>query len=102
MVIFNKYPQGLVYFDTVAREEYQYLLPKWQLPLYHLTTRVQDFLLRHGISWHNWFADECCRDFSCCINGCSDDEKAILKSIAEFALPVIPINYEQEAGDESI
>lgn len=35
---------------------------------YHETMRFQEKLCEHGIAWHNPFADECTRDFGCCVS----------------------------------
>lgn len=42
---------------------------KWRFAnpsLYQKTLEFQSMLAKHGIAWHNPFANECTADFCCC------------------------------------
>lgn len=72
-------------------EERKLTNPKWEIWLDRFSIKVQKWFLNKGISIHNPIRNECCIDFSCCIDDVSDEHKPLLKAIADAAKKDNPI-----------
>lgn len=57
--------------------------------------KLQDFLYKRKIYWHNWILGECTPYFECCIKNkkLTEEERSILNAVAYAAAEEVPVAY---------
>ena len=69
--------------------------------LFWWSHRLQKWLYKHHIYWHNWIIDECCPGFECCSHKVKDPKmKQLLKDLHRSIEEQIPVFYYSKEKDD--
>ena len=63
-----------------------------------LSMRIQEYLRRKGIYWHDFIMNQCTKNFECCAKNLSEEDSNILKQICyarDEQIGTICINREE-------